>query len=163
MDPARQLKKVRIALVVFMIGLMLSGLTAFPLETELRIAASVAPQGTALAEWLIRVRDAVIETNAKYPFLAYGTDWLAFAHLVIAVAFVGPLRDPVKNIWVIQFGLIACAMVIPLALIAGPIRSIPIGWQLIDCSFGVIGAIPLWIAYRCTRRLEQHSRGLAPQ
>ena len=25
-------------------------------------------------------------------------DWLAFAHVVIAVAFWGPLRDPVKNI-----------------------------------------------------------------
>jgi hypothetical protein len=32
-----------------------------------------------------------------YPFLAYGTDWLAFVHLVIAVAFVGPFFDPVPD------------------------------------------------------------------
>jgi hypothetical protein len=57
--------------------------------------------------------------------LAYGTDWLAFAHLVIAIAFLGPLKDPVRNIWVVEFGMIACLLVIPLALICGPIRGIP--------------------------------------
>jgi hypothetical protein len=51
------------------------------------------------------VYDAVKTTNASYPYLAYGTDWLAFAHLVIAVAFIGPLMQPVKNVWVIQFGM----------------------------------------------------------
>ncbi|SCF41963.1 hypothetical protein [Micromonospora mirobrigensis] len=34
--------------------------------------------------------------------MLYGTDWLAFAHLVLAVAFWGPLRDPVRNVWVVQ-------------------------------------------------------------
>ena len=29
--------------------------------------------------------------------IAYGTDWLAFAHITIAVAFLGPLKDPVRN------------------------------------------------------------------
>ena len=101
-----------------------------------------------------RVRDALIATNAQYPFLAYGTDWLAFAHLVIAVAFLGPLRDPVRNIWVIQWGVIACVGVIPLALIAGPIRGLPLGWTLIDLSF-VVAVIPLAIAWRLTRRLER--------
>jgi hypothetical protein len=78
-----------------------------------------------------------------HPFLAYGTDWLAFAHLVIAVAFIGPFIDPVRNKWIITFGLISCAGVIPLALIAGPIRGIPFPWRLIDCSFGIFGCIPL--------------------
>ena len=108
-----------------------------------------------LTEWIDRVRDALIATNDAYPFLAYGTDWLAFAHLVIAVAFIGPLRDPVRNIWIVQFGMIACIGVIPLALIAGAIRGIPVGWQLIDMSFGVIGIIPLIIVYRLIRRLER--------
>ena len=149
------MRKIRTVLLLFIIGLVLSGLTAFPLETELKFVAGLlpAPDQCALSAWIHRVRDALVETNATYPFLAYGTDWLAFAHLVIAVAFIGPLRDPVKNIWVIQFGLIACAMVIPLALIAGPIRGIPFGWRLIDCSFGVFGFIPLWIAYTWTLRL----------
>jgi len=86
--------------------------------------------------------------------MAYGTDWLAFAHLVIAVAFWGPLKDPVRNIWVIEFGMIACVLVIPLALIAGPIRGIPFFWQLVDCSFGVFGIIPLWLCRRDILRLE---------
>jgi hypothetical protein len=30
----------------------------------------------------------------RYPWLAYGTDWLAFGHITIAVAFAGPIRDP---------------------------------------------------------------------
>ena len=100
-------------------------------------------EATHLLPWIARVHDAISETNTQYPFLAYGTDWLAFAHLVLAVLFIGPYLDPVRNKWVITFGLIACAGVIPLALIAGHIRGIPLPWRLIDCSFGVFGAIPL--------------------
>ena len=62
-----------------------------------------------LLAWLNRVHEGLAVNNRAYPFLAYGTDWLAFAHLVIAVAFIGPWRDPVRNRWVIEFGLIACA------------------------------------------------------
>ena len=98
---------------------------------------------------------ALSDTGQRYPFLAYGTDWLAFAHLVIAVAFVGPWLDPVRNRWVISFGLIACVAVLPLALIAGPIRGIPVYWRLIDCSFGLLGAIPLWLVLRQTDALEK--------
>jgi hypothetical protein len=93
------------------------------------------------------------QTNRQYPFIAYGTDWLAFAHLVIAVAFWGPYRDPVRNVWVVHFGMIACLAVVPLALIAGPIRGIPVWWQLIDISFGVVGMVPLILADRGIRRL----------
>ena len=96
---------------------------------------------------------ALATTDAQYPFLAYGTDWLAFAHLVIAVAFVGAWRDPLRNVWVLDFGLIACAMVIPLALICGPLRGIPWFWRLLDCSFGVLGSIPLFMARRLVWRL----------
>ena len=150
---------IRAWLVFFIVALVVSGLTAFPLETELQFASDVLHWlgfvPAAFTEWIDRVRDALIATNDDYPFLAYGTDWLAFAHLVIAVAFIGPLRDPVRNIWIIQFGMIACAGVIPLALIAGTVRGIPLGWQLIDMSFGVIGIIPLLIVYRLIRRLER--------
>jgi hypothetical protein len=54
----------------------------------------------------------------------------------------------VRNVWVVQFGMIACVAVVPLALIAGPIRGLPWWWLLIDISFGVFGVIPLLIAYR---------------
>jgi len=60
-----------------------------------------------------------------------------------------------RYIWVINFGLIACAGVIPLALICGPVRGIPFYWQLIDCSFGVVGFIPLWI---CRNYILEYER-----
>jgi hypothetical protein len=155
-------RRVRLLLLLFIVGLVVSGLTAFPLEAELRwltgalgAGPETRPQDVAgVLRWLVTVRDALIETNGRYPFLAYGTDWLAFAHLVIAVAFVGPWRDPVRNRWVVTFGLIACAGVIPLALIAGAVRGIPLYWRLIDCAFGVGGAALLWPCARAIRELE---------
>lgn len=160
-DAARILRGIRVCIVVMMLGLVISGVTAFPLRAELAFAADVL-HASPVADWLPdavgwvdRVADALADAEVRYPFLAYGTDWLAFAHLVIAVAFIGPLIDPVRNIWVIQFGVISCAGIVPLALIAGSIRGIPLGWQLIDTSFGVVGVIPLLIAWRLTRRIER--------
>ena len=149
-------KRIRRLIILFIIGLVLSGVTAFPIETELElINANSAVLPDHLQNWIHQVYLAVKDMNSKYPYLSYGTDWLAFAHLVIAVAFIGPLKDPVKNIWVMQFGMIACIMVFPLAFIAGPIRGIPFYWQLIDCSFGVFGFILLYWCYRKIVRLER--------
>jgi hypothetical protein len=39
-------------------------------------------------------------------------------------------------------------------LIFGPIRGIPFYWQIIDCSFGVVGIVPLWLVRRDIWRLE---------
>ena len=163
-------KKIRIWLVLFMMALVLSGLTAFPLEIELRIASSVLHAGWSPAPtvspgfvgWIDRISSALTVTLNHYPFIAYAFDWLAFAHLVIAVAFIGPLRDPVRNIWVVQFGMIACVGIIPLALIAGSVRGIPLGWELIDMSFGIVGIIPLIIVHRLIRRLEREQLGAPP-
>ena len=155
------LRRIRWLLVFFMAALVLSGLTAFPLQWEvdllaqlLNIPEQASPEAyTGLRHWIALVRNGLHETYADYPFMAYGTDWLAFAHIVIAIAFIGPLRDPVRNIWVINFGMIACVLVIPLALICGPLRGIPLHWRLIDCCFGVFGFIPLWFCRRYTREL----------
>jgi hypothetical protein len=157
------LRSIRTWLGVFMVGLVLSGLTAFPLVTEMRWLVSLIHQSwiepmaesIGLLAWVERVNGALAATNARFPFLAYGTDWLAFAHMAIAVAFIGPFVDPVRNKWVITFGLIACAGVVPLALIAGPVRGIPFAWQLIDCSFGVVGSVPLLICRRLIDELER--------
>ena len=159
------LRRIRIWLALFIVGLVLSGLTAFPLERELAVVnhlagiPSAAPAGCepALHTWLRRVYEGVSDTNRRFPFMAYGTDWLAFAHLVLAVAFIGPLRDPVRNKWVLTFGVIACAGVVPLALIAGSVRGIPLYWRLIDCSFGVFGAVPLLVCLGYVHRLERMS------
>jgi hypothetical protein len=143
--------------VVFVVGLVVSGVTAFPLEWESRRLVDLVHAGwwpaPAVAEWVDRIHEAIARTNRQYPFLAYGTDWLAFAHLVIAVAFWGPLRDPVRNVWVVQSGMIACVGVVPLALIAGAVRGIPWWWQVIDISFGVVGIVPLLLAWAGIRRL----------
>lgn len=155
--------RIRFWLAVFIAGLVFSGVTAFPLQTELAWTVSALKAGslrsiaqsTQLLPWIERVSDGLSTTNAHYPFLAYGTDWLAFAHLVIAVAFIGPYIDPVRNKWVITFGLIACAGVIPLAFIAGHLRSIPFGWRLIDSSFGILGSIPLLFCRRSILVLER--------
>jgi len=159
----RLIRKIRVWLALFIVGLVLSGVTAFPLERETALlnrtfrVESGPPAGgePGLHVWLRRVHEGIAHTNRDYPFMAYGTDWLAFAHLVIAVAFLGPLVDPVRNKWVFVFGIISCAGVLPLALIAGYIRGIPFFWRLIDCSFGVIGIVPLFICMHCIRQLEQ--------
>jgi hypothetical protein len=149
-------RKIKNLILLFIIGLVLSGVTAFPIESELALLHSnSAWLQEYLQNWISQVYFAVKDTNLRYPYLSYGTDWLAFAHLVIAVAFIGPLKDPVKNIWVIQFGMIACVLVFPLAFIAGPIRSIPFYWQLIDCSFGVFGFVLLYWCYRNILKLER--------
>ncbi len=149
-------KRIRTWVIIFIAGLILSGVTAFPIETELAFMAkhsSAFPDFTA--KWITTIHSAVKDTNSRYPWLSYGTDWLAFGHIVIATAFIGPLKDPVKNIWVIQFGMIACVMVLPLAFIAGPIRQIPPYWGLIDCCFGIFGIIPLYICYKNIKKLER--------
>ena len=158
---ASLLRSIRLWLAVFILGLVLSGLTAFPLRSEsttlLHIASRLHLDRSlpSLFAWLQRVHTGLDETGYRYPFLAYGTDWLAFAHLTLAIVFLGPWRDPVRNQWVTTFGLIACLGILPLALIAGPLRGIPFYWRLIDCSFGVIGSIPLWIVRRRTAALER--------
>jgi hypothetical protein len=163
-DEARLKRRVRAWLWVFIVGLVLSGVTAFPLVHELswlvRGAEWMGVPGwaPALFAWVTHVREALDVTAGQYPFLAYGTDWLAFAHLVIAVAFVGPLIDPVRNKWMFVFGLIACASVLPLAVIAGAVRGIPVYWRVIDCCFGVFGCIPLLLCLKDVRKLETMDR-----
>jgi hypothetical protein len=163
MNPSAVLRRYRLVLGAFIVGLIVSGLTAFPLLHELEILARVlgipadADPGSlsGLQFWIATVRNGLRDVHASYPWLAYGTDWLAFGHLVIALFFIGPWRNPVANAWVLRMGLVACAGVIVLALICGPIRGIPFYWRLIDCSFGVFGALPLLYCLRLTRDLRR--------
>ena len=152
---AKLLKKIRLTIIFFMIALILSGITAFPLETELHwLLKYRAVMPEQLGIFINTVYEALHDTNLRYPMLAYGYDWLAFAHIVIAMFFIGPLKDPVKNIWVIEWGMLACVAVIPLAFIAGPVRGIPFYWKCIDCSFGVLGIIPLYIVWKWIKQLK---------
>lgn len=152
---------------MIMLGLVLAGITALPLRWEvswlarlLGVPDSGLPgSATGLLGWIATVRDGLNQEYARAPFLAYGTDWLAFGHFVIALAFIGPIRDPGCNLWVVEWGMLACVLVIPMALLAGPIREIPLFHRLIDCSFGVFGFIPLALARRHILQLRTETSG----
>lgn len=151
-------KRIRVMVWLFLIGLIASGVTAIPLQTEVHQLAQHFPDGhSLLSQWLVKVDHALSEVAENHAFVFYGTDWLAFGHFMIALVFVGAVRDPVRNKWLYTFGLIACALVIPYAFIFGGLRGIPFFWRLIDCSFGVIGAIPLWLCSRYVKELEASS------
>ncbi|MCL1942220.1 MAG: hypothetical protein FWF54_01530 [Candidatus Azobacteroides sp.] len=154
--------RIRLLVLFFILSLIVWGVTAFPLETEIKmgsrllgISPEVPPESySGLKCWIARVNDGLIQTNKYYPFLSYGTDWLAFSHVVIAVAFIGLYIKPIRNKWIIYFGMTACIGVIPLALICGMIRGIPFYWRLIDCSFGIFGFIPLYLLHIYVNKLE---------
>jgi hypothetical protein len=153
------LRRIRTLIWFFIIGLVLSGVTAIPLQWEVDLLAqlfgAVNRPDSQMMVWLLKVRDALHDTGATHPFLFYGTDWLAFGHIIIALVFVGALRDPVRNVWLFDFGLIACVLVIPWAFVFGALRGIPFFWRLIDCSFGVFGFVPLWYARKWVRQIEK--------
>jgi len=157
------LRNIRLLVLFFIVALVVSGITAFPLITEMKILSSflgidpnLPPTDySGLRYWIATVNEGLININKDYPFMLYGTDWLAFAHLVIAVAFIGLYHKPVRNKWLIYWGMIACAGILPLALICGYIREIPFYWQLIDSSFGIFGFIPLYLLHIWVKKLEQ--------
>lgn len=170
METRRLRNRIRAFLVFFVIALVVSGLTAFPLKWEVDILLGLLGPGTfmasiwpALSEWLATVHRGITAVDAQYPFMFYGTDWLAFAHIVIGIAFLGPLRDPVRNVWIVEWGMICCVLVIPLALIFGPLRGIPFFWRLFDCAFGVFGILPLWFVRRDIGRLAALESGRPAQ
>ncbi len=148
-------RRIRLLVWFFMAALIVSGLTAIPLVQELSLVLDLIAGPPALTAFLEQVRNTLVQVHQQYPFLQYGFDWLAFAHLVIAVAFIGVIRNPVRNKWVLDFGLIACLMVIPFACFFGPLRGLPWWWCLIDCSFGVVGLLPLGLARHYVLKLEK--------
>ncbi|GAA4322193.1 hypothetical protein [Flaviaesturariibacter amylovorans] len=148
---------IRRRLAFFIVALFLSGLTVLPAESELRFGLGLVPADSTVGAWLRTLLEAYIDMRSDAPFLLYGYDWLAFAHFVLAALFIGPWRDPVRNRWVLEFGLGACIAIFPFAFIAGAVRGIPFWWQLVDCSFGVVGFAVLWPCYRRVQQLEADS------
>ncbi len=156
-------RRIKLLTWFFIIGLVVSGATAIPLEWELNLlvnwfglAGQTSVTATSeLGRWLLTAHEALQGVSAKHPLLFYGTDWLAFGHFVIAIAFVGALRDPIRHRWLFDFGLIACVLVIPFALVFGAVRGIPFWWRLIDCSFGVFGFVPLWFCRKWSHEMQQ--------
>jgi hypothetical protein len=155
MDPRRAHRTIRRWTIFFMAALIFSGLTAVPLEWGTTWLADLTTHWSGpWHAWALQAATAVADIGSRYPFLFYGTDWLAFAHVVIGLAFIGVLRDPVRNKWVIEWALLACAMVVLFAFAWAPFRGIPFFWRCVDAAFGLIGAVPLWIVYRKINVLE---------
>lgn len=149
-------RRIKFCVLIVVTGLFISGVTAFPLERELAwLVNQTGNRTSAMNIWLSKVYLGIKTINQQFPFISYGTDWLAFAHVMLAILFIGPLVDPVKNIWIIQFGIIAAVLIFPLAFIAGGIRGIPFFWQCIDCSFGVITLIVLLPCLFWIKKLEK--------
>jgi hypothetical protein len=162
MTTAAATRRFRIVLAAFIAGLLLSGITAFPLLAEMRLLTqwlgvgdAVSPAGySGLEFWILTVRFGLEDMYGRYPWIAYGTDWLAFGHIAIALFFIGPWLRPSGSGPVLLAGIAACMLVIPLAFVCGAVRGIPFYWRLIDCSFGVFGAMPLIYCLKLLRHLE---------
>jgi len=149
-------KRVKGMVAVMIIGLVLAGLTAIPLVWELDLLVSWFGQGDGwMAVWVRKVHQALHHTSEHFPFLHYGTDWLAFGHVVIAMAFWGTWKDPVRNRWLFQFGMISCVAILPWALVFGEVRGIPMALRFIDCLFGIFGFVPMWLGWKWTGQMEQ--------
>lgn len=132
-------------------GLFLSGITAIPLRSELAVLTSLFHPTSPLGAWLLQIQTAVENASAHYPFLFLGTDWLAFGHIVIGLGFIGLLIDPVRNEWLVTWGMMACALVLPWAWLFGAARDIPWWWRCVDSSFGIGGMVPLLLVRRYLR------------
>ncbi len=150
------IQKIKATVIFFMVALFVSGATAFPVLTEMRWlqANGFIKQGTTLGNWLQSVLTGAEQVNNTFPFLFYGFDWLAYAHIMIAALFYGVYKNPIQNKFIVNWAVFCCASIIPLAFICGPIRKIPMMHILIDCSFGVFGCIPLLFIKKWTKQLE---------
>jgi len=159
-DPKKTLKKIRIYLVIFFLGILFSLHTVLFVEVETAFFVKHLGPGTAMEQklpfvsaWIENLYASVKETYANYPVIAYCMDWLSYACVVFAIFMIGAIKDPVKNIWIIQTYMLACLLAAALPFIAGPFRGVPIFWRCLDGSFGVIGFLVLLIPYRLTKSL----------
>ena len=109
----RTLSRYRLSLGLFLVGLVISGVTAFPLLSELRLLAHLLgiddpanyAELTGLRHWIAYVLLGLESTYATYPFIGYGTDWLAFGHLALAWLIAGAWFKPVERSWVLRYSL----------------------------------------------------------
>jgi hypothetical protein len=149
-------RKIKAAIIITIVGLLLNGISAVPLQRELNILlANPDRLPTFLRDWWIYVNKGMVDTSTHYPFMRYGFDWLAFAHLLIATAFIGPLSDPIKNQWVVRWGMIASALSIVMALGWERMRGIPFWWSCIDALIAIVAFFVLMLCNKWINQLKQ--------
>lgn len=143
-------------LLVFIILLLLSGVTAFPIHTEMDFLFKHKQWFPGFLEQWIEFLNTQISSTPQVMF--YGTDWLAFAHIVISLFFIPVYFNPVQHRVNVVIGMIACISVFPIAFICGPIRQIPFFHQLIDCAFGVFGFLYLYFIHSKIKSISHHEK-----
>ncbi len=147
----KTIQQIRIVLIFFIICLILSGITAFPLVTEIDFLAknsSVFPN--ILQDWIWHLHKQIHTTPSE---ILYGTDWLAFSHIIISLFLIPVYLYPKQYALNIVVCMFACVGVFFIAFICGPIRNIPFFHQLIDCAFGLFGFIPLYFIHKKIKTL----------
>jgi len=148
-------------LIIVAIGLLISGITVWPAIPELKFGLIVLEKiGLAhseLAQFTETILLSLQHIESEHPHILYGYDWLAFAHIVLAILFWGAARDPLRNKWIVECGLIMCALIPLLALICIPYREIPWWWFFMDFAFAPAAALPLWTALTDIRTIESSS------
>lgn len=146
------MKIIRIHLTGFITLLVLSGITAFPVQMEITFLyfhQSAFPD--FMNYWIMQL---FYDMNQTPQIMFYGTDWLAFAHIIIGLFFIPVYINPLQYRANIIIGMLACLFIFPLAFICGPIRGIPFFHQLIDCSFGVFGFLYLYFILSKIKNLK---------
>jgi hypothetical protein len=135
----------RTGLLIVSVGLILSGLTCYFLPWELEtLVKAMAALGQERNHYSAEMYGFLVDTGegvmaaASHPQLFLGTDYLGFAHVLFAILFLGALRDPARNLWVVKFGVISSALVVPAALLFGWMRGAPMMHRFVDASFGVV-------------------------
>lgn len=155
------LKRARVMLGIVAFGMLVSGVTVWPAVPGLKLAVRLvwgsAEATGVLHAFVLRAIEGLEHVQSDYPFMLYAHDWLAFAHIMLALLFAGAIKDPVRNIWIVQCGLVMCASIPLLAGICIPIRGLPSCWFWIDFAFAPAAAWPLWIALKDIRKAERQT------
>jgi hypothetical protein len=82
----KTLGRLRFALILFILLLALSGITAFPLVAEIDFLFEHKEWFPGfLMQWIAELYRAIHKTPTP---MLYGTDWLAFGHIVISLFFI---------------------------------------------------------------------------
>jgi len=162
MEQTKTLKHIRFWLILFFLGILFGLHTVVFVEAETAFFAKHLGHGTTMeatlpvvSDWIEQLYTSVSETYTKYPAMAYCMDWLSYACIVFAIFIIGAIKNPVKNIWIIQVYMIACFLAFLLPFIIGPMRHIPVFWRFLDSSFGLAGLVILLIAYQLTKKLQR--------
>ena len=146
------MKTIRLHLSVFILLLIISGITAFPITTEINYLFAVRNAFPLFfTQWIEQLHASIHQTP---DVMLYGTDWLAFAHIIISLFFIPVYSNPIQHKVNIYIGMIACVLVFPLAFICGPIRGIPFFHQIIDCLFGLLGVLYLYFILKKINQLQ---------